>query len=104
MAMLGGRRGCVLLLAADLYRALARRGGRPASIAGAIAARSSARKRPGELRVVMLGGSTVFGYGVAWDESIARYLERAAECDAAGSRSSISASTTRAPIVPADPS
>src|SRR5688572_6775225 len=33
------------------------------------------RKQPGELRVVMLGGSTVFGYGVAWNESIPVYLE-----------------------------
>ena len=33
------------------------------------------RKQPGELRVVMLGGSTVFGYGVAWNESIPFYLE-----------------------------
>jgi hypothetical protein len=33
------------------------------------------RKQPGEIRVVMLGGSTVFGYGVAWDESISVYLE-----------------------------
>lgn len=33
------------------------------------------RKAPGELRVVMLGGSTVFGYGVAWNESIPVYLE-----------------------------
>jgi GDSL-like lipase/acylhydrolase family protein len=34
------------------------------------------RKQPGELRVVMLGGSTVFGYGVAWNESIPACLER----------------------------
>ena len=33
------------------------------------------RKQPGELRVVMVGGSTVFGYGVAWTESIPAYLE-----------------------------
>ena len=33
------------------------------------------RKQPGELRVVMLGGSTVFGYGVSWNESIAAQLE-----------------------------
>ncbi len=33
------------------------------------------RKQAGELRVVMLGGSTVFGYGVAWNESIAAQLE-----------------------------
>ena len=33
------------------------------------------RKQPGELRMVMLGGSTVFGYGVGWDESIPMKLE-----------------------------
>lgn len=33
------------------------------------------RKQPGELRVVVLGGSTVFGYGVAWHESIPAFLE-----------------------------
>lgn len=34
------------------------------------------RKQPGELRVVMLGGSTAFGYGVTWDEAIPARLER----------------------------
>jgi len=34
-----------------------------------------ARKRPGELRVAVLGGSTVFGYGVAWNESVPALLE-----------------------------
>lgn len=33
------------------------------------------RKQSGELRVVMLGGSTVFGYGVGWSESIPAQLE-----------------------------
>jgi lysophospholipase L1-like esterase len=33
-------------------------------------------KRPGELRAVMLGGSTAFGYGVTWDEAIPALLER----------------------------
>jgi hypothetical protein len=33
------------------------------------------RKQEGELRVVMLGGSTVFGYGVGWTESIPAQLE-----------------------------
>lgn len=33
------------------------------------------RKQPGELRIVMLGGSTVFGYGVAWNESVPANLE-----------------------------
>jgi hypothetical protein len=34
------------------------------------------RKRPGEVRVVMLGGSTAFGYGVPWNQAIPAYLER----------------------------
>jgi hypothetical protein len=33
------------------------------------------KKRAGEMRAVMLGGSTVFGYGVSWDQSIAVNLE-----------------------------
>jgi hypothetical protein len=33
-------------------------------------------KQRNELRAVMLGGSTVFGYGVRWDESIPASLER----------------------------
>jgi hypothetical protein len=33
------------------------------------------RKQPGEVRVAMLGGSSVFGYGVRWNESIAAYLQ-----------------------------
>ena len=33
-------------------------------------------KQNGELRAVMLGGSTVFGYGVQWDQSIPALLER----------------------------
>jgi len=32
-------------------------------------------KRPGEARFVMLGGSTAFGYGVKWWESIEAQLE-----------------------------
>ena len=32
-------------------------------------------KRPGERRVVMLGGSAAFGYGVAWTEAIPSRLE-----------------------------
>src|SRR4051812_21414965 len=34
------------------------------------------RKAPGEFRIVVLGGSTVFGYGVKWDESFPAALER----------------------------
>lgn len=34
------------------------------------------RKQPGEQRIVVLGGSTAFGYGVRQDESFPAYLER----------------------------
>lgn len=34
------------------------------------------RKRPGERRIAVLGGSTAFGYGVKTDESYPFYLER----------------------------
>jgi hypothetical protein len=34
------------------------------------------RKQPGEFRFAFVGGSTAFGYGVAWDESIPALLER----------------------------
>jgi lysophospholipase L1-like esterase len=33
-------------------------------------------KRPRETRVLMLGGSTVFGYGVTWDKALPALLER----------------------------
>jgi hypothetical protein len=34
------------------------------------------RKKPGEYRTVMVGGSSVFGYGVNWNEAIAPVLEQ----------------------------
>jgi len=34
------------------------------------------RKRPGEYRIVMLGGSSAYGYGVTWDLAIPARLER----------------------------
>jgi lysophospholipase L1-like esterase len=34
------------------------------------------RKRPGETRIIALGGSTVFGYGLRWSESWPYYLEQ----------------------------
>ena len=34
------------------------------------------RKQPGEVRIVMLGGSTVFGFDVEWDDTIPAALER----------------------------
>ena len=33
------------------------------------------RKAPGEVRVAVLGGSTAFGYGVMWNESIPAMIE-----------------------------
>lgn len=64
----------LLLLAADLvvhYRAERSAGLNRYGYRGPVVP----RKAPGELRVVMLGGSTVFGYGVAWNESVTAYLE-----------------------------
>ena len=64
----------VLLFAADLflhYRAERSAGLNRYGYRGPVVP----RKQPGELRVVMLGGSTVFGYGVAWNESVPFYLE-----------------------------
>lgn len=65
----------VLALAADLY--LHQRAERSAGLnrwgyRGPVAG----SKQAGELRVVMLGGSTAFGYGVTWDEAIPALLER----------------------------
>ena len=37
---------------------------------------SVGRKRPGEYRVAMLGGSSAYGYGANWDEAIPAQLER----------------------------
>jgi hypothetical protein len=34
------------------------------------------RKKPGQTRVVVLGGSTAFGYGLPWNESWPYYLEQ----------------------------
>lgn len=44
-------------------------------------------KRPGERRVVMLGGSAAFGYGVSWQEAIPSRLE--AKLRSAGDRVSV---------------
>ncbi|HYE87092.1 MAG TPA: GDSL-type esterase/lipase family protein [Vicinamibacterales bacterium] len=65
-----------LLLAADLY--LHHRAERSAGLnrwgyRGPVAA----AKQPGETRIAMLGGSTVFGYGVFWDQTIPARLEQA---------------------------
>ena len=42
------------------------------------------RKQPNEIRVVMLGGSTVFGYGVRWDEAVPVALEHELNRSTAG--------------------
>src|SRR5438105_2599514 len=34
------------------------------------------RKQPGETRLLAIGGSTVFGYGLPWNESWPYYLEQ----------------------------
>jgi len=44
------------------------------------------RKRPGEIRVVVLGGSTAFGYGVPWSEAFPYYLEQMLNARAGGTR------------------
>ncbi len=66
--------GLAGLLAADLY--MHKRSERSAGLnrwgyRGPVAA----RKKPGEIRVAVLGGSTVFGYGVMWDEAFPALLE-----------------------------
>jgi hypothetical protein len=64
----------LLLLAADLvlhYRAERSAGLNRYGYRGPVAP----SKQEGELRIVMLGGSTVFGYGVGWNESIPFVLE-----------------------------
>ena len=35
-----------------------------------------ARRKPGELRIAFLGGSTAFGYGVSWDQAIPAQLAK----------------------------
>jgi hypothetical protein len=65
----------VLLLVADLfvhYRAERSAGLNRWGYRGPVAS----AKKSGQLRAVMLGGSTVFGYGVQWDQSIPANLER----------------------------
>jgi hypothetical protein len=42
------------------------------------------RKQANEVRVAMLGGSTVFGYGGQWDEAIPALLERELNASPAG--------------------
>src|SRR6185295_927703 len=63
------------LLAADMY--MHERAGRSAGLnvwgyRGPVVP----RKQPGEVRVVVLGGSTVFGYGLTWDQAFPALLEQ----------------------------
>jgi len=63
-----------VLLAADLYahsRVERSVGVNRQGFRGPVAG----RKQPGETRIVMLGGSTVYGFGVEWDETIPAALE-----------------------------
>jgi hypothetical protein len=41
------------------------------------------RKQPGEIRIVVLGGSTAFGYGVPYNEAFPYYLEQRLNAHAA---------------------
>jgi hypothetical protein len=48
------------------------------------------RPRPGETRIVVLGGSTAFGYGLPWNEAFPYYLEQMLNARAtAGARYSV---------------
>jgi hypothetical protein len=44
------------------------------------------RKQPGEVRAVVLGGSTAFGYGLPWDQGFPYYLERDLNARTGGSQ------------------
>lgn len=48
-----------------------------------------AAKQPGEIRVVMVGGSTVFGWGLPVHESIPAFLERKLNAAGGGTRFSV---------------
>jgi hypothetical protein len=65
----------IVVLGADLY--LHRRAERSAGLnrwgyRGPVVG----RKQAGEVRVAMLGGSTLFGYGGPWHEAVPALLER----------------------------
>jgi len=76
--------GFLALLAADLYfhRRVERAAG--VNIWGYRGPRV-AKKATSEQRLVVIGGSTAFGYGVAWDEAFPAYLERDLRSRAANS-------------------
>ena len=71
------------LLAADMY--MHERAGRSAGLnvwgyRGPVVP----RKQPGEVRVVVLGGSTVFGYGLTWDQAFPALLEHTLNGESSG--------------------
>jgi len=77
-AVLASLVGIASLFAVDLY--LHKRTERSAGLnrwgyRGVVAG----RKRPGEIRVAVLGGSTVFGYGVTWESGVPRSAGKAAQ-------------------------
>jgi hypothetical protein len=66
---------CAAVLAADLYahhRAESSAGLNRWGYRGPLVS----RKQPGEVRIVMVGGSTVFGYGGPWHEAAPAFLEQ----------------------------
>jgi hypothetical protein len=76
VAMAIAAAGCVvLLIAADVYVHW-----RTQDVAGVnvwgYRGRPVGRKQPGEVRIAMVGGSTVYGWGLPASESIAAFLEQ----------------------------
>src|SRR5688500_17987327 len=73
--MVAGLLGLTALLAADFYfhHRVERFAG--VNIWGYRGPRV-AKKARGEHRLIAIGGSTVFGYGVGWDETFPAHLER----------------------------
>ena len=73
------------LLAVDLY--LHKRAARSAGLnVWGYRGPAVGAKRPREIRVVVLGGSTVFGYGVTWDEALPAQLNERLNRAAGGER------------------
>jgi hypothetical protein len=67
--------GLAALLAADLYFHSRVERAAGVNIWGYRGPRV-AKKAPGEHRLIVIGGSTAFGYGVTWDQAFAAQLER----------------------------
>lgn len=84
-ATIAGALAVASLFGADLY--LHRRADRSAGVniwgyRGPVAA----RKRSGDVRIAVLGGSTVFGYGATWDQAFPAQLERKLNAASSGGR------------------